>query len=175
MDRKSLDSYFGSGHAIQEVIAERGVAGLEKRLLAVAEDQVTLHYLEMVAIAEARKDGARLLNGDFGGPRPFPVIQRALWAVLPQAMFAALLKDHDEFHSVLTRNQTTVEEAIRDAVSAPATDVVDGFERDLRATQDLSHPCPTCGATVDAVCRSNSKSSTKPHNPTVNHRGRPRS
>lgn len=78
LDREHLDGYFGSGFSIQEAISEHGVAGLEKRLIAAADHEITLHYLEIVAIAEARKDGVTLLNGDFGGPRPFPLMQRAL-------------------------------------------------------------------------------------------------
>lgn len=44
-------------------------------MLATATNQLELHYLEMLHIARARRDGAQLLNGDFGGPRPFNAIQ----------------------------------------------------------------------------------------------------
>lgn len=135
----------------------------------------TLHYLEMLHIAEARANGVLLLNGDFGGPRPFPTMQRYLREELPEAMMAALLRDHGEFHRLIAENRPQVEAAIEAASSITTDDFYAGYERDLRALMDLSHPCPSCGSPAGEVCRTNSKSLTKPHNPCVNHKARPRS
>jgi hypothetical protein len=172
LDQRSLDGYFGSGFNVKEAIAARGVEALEKRLLATANDQLSLHYLEMLAIAEARKDGVKLLNGDFGGPRPFPNMQRALWQVLPEAMGAS--GDPEKFYAIISQNRSMVEQAISIATSVGVDDFYEGFERDVIALEDLSHDCPLCGATAGAVCRTNSKSLTKPRNPTWNHKTRPR-
>jgi len=172
LDQEHIDGYFGSGFNIKKAIAEHGTSGLTKRVLATANTELELHYFEMVAIAEARKDGVTLLNGDFGGPRPFPTMQRALWEVLPAAMLAA--RDPKKFHRVITKNRVMVEQAILDASSVPVDDFYVGLERDLLALEDLSHDCPSCGALAGAVCRTNSKSDSKPHNPTLNHKVRPR-
>ncbi|WP_420481501.1 zinc finger domain-containing protein [Arthrobacter jiangjiafuii] len=50
----------------------------------------------------------------------------------------------------------------------------EGHERDLLATMDLSHDCPSCGSPAGEVCRTNAKSLTLPHNPSKNHAKRPR-
>lgn len=172
LDQDHIDAYFGSGYNIQEAIAEQGTRGLIKRLIGHADNQLALHYLEMVSIAKARSIGVPLLNGDFGGPRPFPMMQRALWNVLPEAMAAAL---HPKaFHKVIAENRVMVEQAILDAISTEVDDFYVGFERDVRALEDLSQDCPACGSPAGDVCRTNSKSPTKPHNPTWNHKARPR-
>lgn len=123
----------------------------------------------MLHLAEARSDGARVLNGDFGGPRPFSSMQRALWDVAPEVMRTA--GDHSRFHRALVKHRDMVKQAILDAMSTPDDAFFAGMERDLLATQDLSHACPACGAAVGVVCRTNSKSLTLPRN----HAKRPRS
>jgi hypothetical protein len=57
LDRTFLDGYFGSGDFIRQVLEQRGPAGLQKSVLATAENQLELHYLEMLHIARARRDG----------------------------------------------------------------------------------------------------------------------
>ena len=91
LDAEHVRSYFGSGTNIKEAIAQHGTEVLTKRVLASARTATELHYLEMLHIAEARAEGVLLLNGDFGGPRPFPTMQRYLREELPEAMMAALL------------------------------------------------------------------------------------
>ncbi|WP_156466137.1 hypothetical protein [Janibacter sp. Soil728] len=172
LDQKHIGGYFGSSSAIKEAMAEHGLDGLTKRVLATAESALELHYLEMVSIAEARKNGVQLLNGDFGGPRPFPTMQRALWAALPAAMRVAT--DPKKFHKVITRNREMVEQAILDASSVSGDEYYIGLERDLLAVEDLSYDCPSCGSLAGTVCRTNSTVETKPHNPTSNHKARPR-
>jgi hypothetical protein len=71
LDPKHVDGYLGSGAFMTEVLAEPGIRGLTKTIVATAESPLELHYLEMLHIAEARRDGVRVGNGDFGGPRPF--------------------------------------------------------------------------------------------------------
>ncbi len=166
-----LAGYFGSGAAITQAIAKHGTMGLTKTLLGAAKSPVQLDYLEMLNIAEARKDGVQLLNGDFGGPRPFPVLQRSLWLTAPQVMEAA--GNAPKFHRALITHRAMVEQAILDARAVPVEGFYAGIERDLLITQDLSHACPTCGSPVGAVCRTNSKSNTLARNPSRNHSKRP--
>jgi hypothetical protein len=172
LDADHLASYYGSGYNVKEAIARAGSDGLAKRVLATAETQVELHYLEMISIAEARKDGATLLNGDLGGPRPFPAIQRALWNLVPEVMMA--VSKPERFYEAITRNRIMVEQAIVDVLSDPVDQFYAGFERDVMAIEDLSYLCPVCGSTAGSVCRTNSRSLTMPHNPTWNHKTRPR-
>ncbi|MCM3615729.1 hypothetical protein M3672_14955 [Microbacterium enclense] len=174
LDVEHVKSYFGSGTNITEAITQHGTEVLTKRVLASARTATELHYLEMLYIAEARAEGVRLLNGDFGGPRPFPTMQRYLREQLPEAMMAALLRDHEAFHRLIAENRRQIEAAIDSASSITTDDFYAGYERDLRALMDLSHPCPTCGSPAGEVCRTNSKSLTKPRNPCVNHKTRPR-
>lgn len=172
LDRKSLDGYFGSGDFIRQALEQRGPAGLQKSVLATAVNQLELHYLEMLHIAQARRDGAQLLNGDLGGPRPFNVIQLALLNVAPAVMLAAT--DSERFHQALVKHRDMVEQAILDAGSIPDDEFYAGMERDLLATQDLSHACPSCGSAAGEICRTNAKSLTQPHRPARNHSKRPR-
>lgn len=172
LDQDHIDCYFGSGFNIKEAIAVQGIDGLEKRLIGTADNELGLHYLEMVSIAEARRDGVLLLNGDFGGPRPFPTMQRALWKLVPEAILAA--SNPKQFYKVITSNRGIVEQAIFDAMSVSTDEFYKGLERDLLALEDLSHDCPLCGSPAGAVCRTNSKSLTKPQNPSRNHKMRPR-
>jgi hypothetical protein len=167
--------YFGSGHNIQEALAEYGADGLKKTLLATSDDAMDLHYQEMLFIAEARAKGDYLLNGDFGGPRPFPTMQRNLLDVLPEAIYASLGKDWKKFHKIISKKRSLVEAAIEATAGTSSEDFYAGMERDLIAVSDLTHACPSCGSAVGAVCRTNSKSLTKPRNPTMNHKARPRS
>ncbi len=167
-----LQGYFGSGAAITDAIAKHGTSGLTKTLLAASESPIKLDYLEMLHIAEARRDGALLLNGDFGGPRPFPVLQRALRSTAPKVIAAAT--NPRQFHQALMTHRAMVEQAIMEARSVSVDDFYAGMERDLRSTEDLSHRCPTCGSPAGAVCRTNSKSKTLPRNPSRNHAKRPR-
>lgn len=172
LDQEHIDGYFGSGFDIKEAMDEHGLDGLTKRVLRTAESQLELHYLEIVSIAEARKNGVILRNGDFGGPRPFPTMQRALWAVLPAAMRVA--SNPTKFHKVITGNRDIVEQAILDASSVSSDEFYIGFEQDLLAVEDLTYDCPSCGSLAGTVCRTNSRVETKPHNPTQNHKARPR-
>jgi hypothetical protein len=171
LDPENVRSYFGSGFNFQQAIADSGTAGLQKTILATASTTLELHYFEMLHIARARAKKVKLLNGDFGGPRPFPVLQRHLWQQLPEAM--ASRTNPKRFYKLLERNRTLVEQAILDASATPTDDFYVGLERDLIALEDLSHPCPSCGSVAGAVCRTNSRSITKPHNPTRNHQARP--
>jgi hypothetical protein len=172
LDRNFLDGYFGSGDFIRRVLEQRGPAGLQKSVLATAANQLELHYLEMLHIAQARRDGVQLLNGDFGGPRPSNAIQFALWNVAPAVMRAA--SDSERFYQALVKHRDMVEQAILDAGSIPDDEFYAGMERDLLATQDLSHACPNCGSVAGEVCRTNAKSVTQPHRPARNHSKRPR-
>jgi hypothetical protein len=172
LDRKFLDGYFGSGDFTRQVLEQRGPAGLQKSVLATAGNQNELHYLEMLHIAQARRNGVQLLNGDFGGPRPFSTIQLALWNTAPAVMQAA--SDSERFYQALVKHRDMVEQAIVDAGSIPDDDFYAGMERDLLATQDLSHACPSCGSVAGEVCRTNAKSLTEPHRPARNHSKRPR-
>ncbi|MBM7474366.1 zinc finger domain-containing protein [Curtobacterium herbarum] len=171
LDRAHVSHYFGSGDFIRQVLEREGSSGLTKRILATATDQLELHYLEMLSIAEARRDGDQLLNGDFGGPRPSEVMQRALRQFAPEVMLAA--GDPKRFHSGLLKHRELVEQAIIEAGTASDEEFYAGLERDLLATQDLSHPCPACLSTVGEVCRTNSRSLTAPHRPSRNHAKRP--
>lgn len=175
LDAEHVRTYFGSGTNITEAIAEHGSEVLNKRVLVSARTATELHYLEMLHIAEARAGGVRLLNGDFGGPRPFPTMQLYLREELPEAMMAALLRDHEEFYRLISERRPEVEAAIEGASSITTDDFYAGYERDLRALMDLSRPCPSCGSPAGEVCRTNSKSLAKPRNPCVNHKARPRS
>lgn len=172
LDREHLDYYFGSGELVRQVLEQRGHAGLQKRILATAKTQLELHYLEMLHIAQARSDGVQLLNGDFGGPRPFNAVQLALWDVAPEVMRAA--RDPKRFYRALVKHRDMVEQAILDAGRTSNDDFYAGMERDLLATQDLSHSCPTCHSPAGEICRTNAKSLTEPHRPTRNHSKRPR-
>ena len=173
LDPAHVDGYFGSGAFMTQVIAEHGTGGLTKRIVATAGSSLELHYLEMLYIAEARRDGVRVGNGDFGGPRPFPSLQQALWEVAPAVIRVA--GDPQRFYDALVKHRDLVEQAILDSSSVPVDAFYAGLERDLKATEDLSHPCPTCGSDVGEVCRTNSKSLTQPRNPARNHSKRPRS
>ncbi len=62
-----------------------------------------------------------------------------------------------------------IEQAILDAANTPDDEFYAGLERDLLASQDLAHPCPTCLSPAGEVCRTNSKSLTQPHRPARNH------
>jgi hypothetical protein len=167
--------YFGSGHNIQEALAEYGVDGLKKTLLATSDDALDLHYQEMLYIAKARAEGVRLLNGDFGGPRPFPTMQTHLLHEVPELIYAFMERDWKKFHKLLVKKRSGVEAAIEATAGTSSEDFYAGMERDLIAVSDLTHACPSCGSAVGAVCRTNSKSLTKPRNPTMNHKARPRS
>lgn len=173
LDPVHVNEYFGSGAFIKQVIDELGAEGLGKRIIATAETQLELHYLEMLHIAEARRDGTRLGNGDFGGPRPFPNMQQALWNVAPSVMRAA--SDPTRFYEALVKNRDLVEQAIVEASDVPVDEFYAGLERDLRAIEDLSHPCPSCWSDIGEVCRTNASSLTLPRNPARNHVKRPRS
>ncbi|WP_416393470.1 MULTISPECIES: hypothetical protein [unclassified Curtobacterium] len=173
LDSAHIDRYFGSGAFMTEVIAAHGTSTLTKTIVATAESPLDLHYLEMLHIAEARRDGVRVGNGDFGGPRPFPNLQQALREVAPTVMRVA--DDPKRFYDALVKHRDLVEQAILDSSSVPVDAFYAGMERDLRATEDLTHPCPACGSDVGEVCRTNSKSLTKPRNPTSDHSKRPRS
>ncbi|MCJ1688155.1 hypothetical protein [Rathayibacter sp. VKM Ac-2927] len=172
LDPETMRTYFGSGFNFQQATAERGTAGLQKTILATARTPLELHYLEMLHIARARAKGATLLNGDLGGPRPFPVLQRHLRQQLPESITARI--DPKRFYKLLKRNRSLVEQAILDASDVPTDDFYAGMERDLMALEDLSHACPKCASPVGAVCRTNVGSPGKPHNPSRNHRARPR-
>lgn len=172
LDPEHLAGYFGSGEYIRQVLDRQGPGGLEKHILATATSQLELHYLEMLFIAEARRDDRQLLNGDFGGPRPFTAVRRALWDVAPEVMQVA--HNPKRFHRALFRYRGMVEQAILDASNTPDDEFYAGLERDLLASQDLSHPCPTCLSQTGEVCRTNSKSLTHPHRPARNHAKRPR-
>ena len=126
----------------------------------------------MLHIAEARAENVTLLNGDFGGPRPFPTFQQILWDEAPEVMAAA--RDPKLFHRVIKNRRSYVEVAIERAMAITPDEFYLGLERDLLAIMDLSHDCPTCGSLAGAVCRTNSKSMTLPHNPSSNHKARPR-
>lgn len=89
LDPAHVDGYFGSGAFMTQVIAEHGTGGLTKLIVATAESPLELHYLEMLHIAEARRHGLRVRNGDFGGPRPFPYLQQAFWEVAPAVIRVA--------------------------------------------------------------------------------------
>jgi hypothetical protein len=171
LDPEHLAGYFGSGEFIRQVLDRRGPGGLEKHILATATSQLELHYLEMLFIAEARRDDQRLLNGDLGGPRPFAAAKRALWDVAPEVMRVA--DDPKRFHRALIKHRHVVEQAILDAASTSDDEFYAGLERDLLASQDLSYPCPTCFSPAGEVCRTNSKSLTQPHRPARNHAKRP--
>lgn len=167
--------YFGSGHNIQLAIEEHGTASLKKTVLATASNELELHYQEMLFIAEARAEGVRLLNGDFGGPRPFPTMQAHLLNEVPEMIYASMERDWKKFHRLLVKKRPLVEAAIQSTAGTSTDDFYAGLERDLIAVSDVSRPCPSCGSPAGAVCRTNSKSLTKPRNPCVNHRARPRS
>jgi hypothetical protein len=171
LDPEHLAGYFGSGEYIRQVLDLRGPGGLEKHILATATSQLELHYLEMLFIAEARREDRQLLNGDFGGPRPFAAVQRALWDVAPEVMRVA--DDPERYHRALITHRDMVEQAILDAANTPDDEFYAGLERDLLASQDLSHPCPTCLSPAGEVCRTNAKSLTQPHRPTRSHAKRP--
>jgi hypothetical protein len=171
LDPEHLAGYFGSGDFIRQVLDRRGPGGLEKHVLATATSQLELHYLEMLFIAEARRDDQQLLNGDFGGPRPFAAVQRALWDFAPEVMRVA--GNPERFHRALVKHRDLVEQAILDAASTSDDEFYAGLERDLLASQDLSYPCPTCSSPAGEVCRTNSKSLTQPHRPARNHAKRP--
>ncbi|MEK6342884.1 MAG: hypothetical protein V4737_03455 [Curtobacterium sp.] len=172
LDDESVATYYGSGEQIRTYIARYGTEGLTKTILASADDPVRLHYAEMLAIATVRRDGADLLNGDFGGPRPFPLMQAALREHLPEAAIGS--RDPERFLQLITKNRELVEQAIIDASGAPADQFYAGLERDLLSIEDLSHACPTCHALPGEVCRTNSSSLTKPRNPSRYHSKRPR-
>lgn len=172
LDHEHLDRYYGSGDFIRQALEQHGPKGLEKHLLATATNQLELHYLEMLHIAEARRDGVRLLNGDFGGPRPFSAMQRALWDVAPAVMKAA--DNPKRFYRALAKNADMVKQAILDAGRTPDDEFYAGLERDLLATQDLTSACPSCGSAAGRVCRTNAKSLTEPKRPARNHAKRPR-
>ncbi|MFJ7751824.1 hypothetical protein ACIQXM_17940 [Arthrobacter sp. NPDC097144] len=130
-------------------------------------------YLEMLQIAAARAAGSLLLNGDCGGPRPFPSFQLLLWDEAPQVMGAA--GDAAKFHLAPVKNRAKVEAAIERAMGITPDEFYEGYERDLLQTMDLSHDSPSCGSPAGAVCRTNANSLTLPHNPSKNHAKRPRS
>lgn len=69
---KHFGGYCGSGPFMTEMLAELGTSGLPRTIVATAESHIELHYLEMLHIAKARRDGVRVGNSNFGGPRPFP-------------------------------------------------------------------------------------------------------
>lgn len=74
------------------------------------------------------------------------------------------------FHRALLKNRPQVEGAITRAMAIMPDEFYAGYERDLLAVMDLSHQCPFCGSPAGAVCRTNSKSPTMPHNPCSNHK-----
>jgi hypothetical protein len=80
----------------------------------------------------------------------------------------------ERFHQALVKHRDVVEQAILSAASIPNDDFCAGMERDLLATQNLSHPCPSCGSVAGEVCRTNAKSLTQPHRPARNYSKRPR-
>jgi hypothetical protein len=170
-----VHSYFGSGHHIQAAIDRFGADGLKKTLLATSDATLDLHYQEMLFIAEARAKGVPLLNGDFGGPRPFPTMQAHLLQEVPEMIYAFMARDWKKFHKLLVKKRAGVEAAIEATASTSSEDFYAGMERDLIAVSDLTHACPSCGSAVGAVCRTNAKSLTKPRNPTMNHKARPHS
>ncbi|MBD7994661.1 hypothetical protein H9639_05055 [Arthrobacter sp. Sa2CUA1] len=173
LDVDHMDGYFGSGVYIQKALVQNGTEGLRKSVVGTAASELELHYLEMLQIAEARAAGSVLLNGDFGGPRPFPTFQLLLWDEAPQVMSA--VGDAAKFHRALVKNQAKVEAAIERATASMPDEFYEGYERDLLMTMDLSHDCPTCGSPAGEVCRTNAKSLTLAHNPAKNHAKRPRS
>lgn len=173
MDPEHVSGYYGSGVYIKEALMQKGTKGLRKSVVAAATSELELHYLEMLQIAEARAAGSVLLNGDFGGPRPFPTFQLLLWEEAPEVMSAS--GEPAQFHRALLKNRAKVETAIERAMAIMPDEFYEGFERDLLAVMDLSHDCPSCGAPAGAVCRTNAKSLTLPHNPCKNHAKRPRS
>ncbi|WP_416393558.1 MULTISPECIES: hypothetical protein [unclassified Curtobacterium] len=83
--------------------------------------------------------------------------------------------DPKRFCDALVKHRDLVEQAILDSSSVPVDAFYAGMERDLRATEDLSHPCPSCGSDIGELCRTNSKSLTQPRNPARKHAKRPRS
>lgn len=172
LDPKHVSGYYGSGVFIQEAVARNGPEGLRKSVVATAASELELHYLEMLHIAAARAAGAVLLNGDFGGPRPFPTFQLLLREEAPQVMTA--VGDAAKFHRALVKNRAKVEAAIERSMAIMPDEFYEGYERDLRQTMDLSHDCPSCGSPAGEVCRTNAKSLTMPHNPSRNHTKRPR-
>jgi hypothetical protein len=172
LDPEDMRTYFGSGFNFQQEVEERGIAGLQKTVLATARTHLELHYLAMLHIARARAKGIALLNGDLGGPRPFPVLQRHLLRRLPEAIMARF--DPKGFYKLVKGNRALVEQAILDASAVTTDDVYLGMERDLLDMEDLTHACPSCGSPPGEVCRTNARSVTKPHNPSRNHRARPR-
>lgn len=172
LDREHIERYYGSGFFIRQAVAKGGIEVLSKTILATAKDAVELHYLEMVHIAAARGEGCQLLNGDLGGPRPFPTMQQHLHEEVPGALM--VVRDHERFHQLLLNSRAEVEAAIVRTMDVSVDDFYANHERDILAFEDLSHPCPSCGAEVGAVCRTNASKPDAPHNPCLNHKKRPR-
>lgn len=171
LDPEHVNDYYGSGFQIKEALTLHGPDALEKTIIATATNELELHYLEMLHLAEARVAGIDLLNGDFGGPRPFPNFQEFLWEEAPKVMSAR--HDPKRFHKALAANRVRVEAAIESAMAITPDEFYEGYEQDLLDIMDLSCPCPTCGSPVGEVCRTNAKSDSLPHNPSANHKRRP--
>lgn len=162
MDERSLASYLGSGDYFRQALAEHGESNFAKTILDYYDDSSELDYAEVHTIARLRAEGLDLYNGGVGGARTQQQFIRAMFerfGVLPNVRrewFSAVDTHHDE---------------VRELILCAAADTdTDAFYRELemqlRLTQDLTGPCPRCGANSGLVCR------TKTGNPSKNHAGR---
>lgn len=115
LDPEHVSGYYGSGVNITEALRQKGSERLRKCVVAAATSELELHYLEMLQIAEARAAGSVLLNGDFGGPRPFPTFQLLLWEEAPEVM--SVRREPAEFHRALLKYRAKVETAIERAMA----------------------------------------------------------
>lgn len=158
MDPERVRTYMGSGDYLLRMIAELGIEHFQKKILGYYDTKTQLDYAEVFTIAKLRAAGADLLNGGVGGPRAHSQFIRSMldrFGVLPQqpeAWFQTVKTHPREVMAFLeVGDSLTTEDYYRE------------LEIQYRQTQDLSSPCPSCGAEVGAICR------TKTGNPSKSH------
>lgn len=163
LDPENVRTYLGSGDYLLNAIREHGRENFRKRIVGYYNTREELDYAEVLRIAEARAEGASLLNGGVGGPRAQSAFVSAMmqrFTTIPGVSFDWLTAVRD--------NPEEVSAMIALGYESSNEQIMTELEWHFRATQDLTRSCPSCGSPVDELCR------TKTGNVAKNHAARNR-
>lgn len=163
LDPRAVETYLGSGDYLKRAMAEIGAEHFQKRILGYYDDESDLDYAELLLIAEMRAAGVDLYNGGVGGPRAHSQFIRSMigaYGVVPTLF--------QEWHQAIKAHPAEVKAMLAEGDNISTDDFYRELEAQFLQTQDLTSPCPSCGAEVGAICR------TKTGNPSKNHARRGR-
>ena len=158
LDRYSVENYLGSGDYLKPMIEELGVERFTKQILGYYDDSSELDYAEVLLIAELQAAGVWLLNGSPGGPRAHSQFLRSMFEAFGVSPIMPA-----EWYEVVKANPVEVKELLAEGHALDTDEFYRDLERQFQVTQDLRRECPSCGAEVGAVCRTNTANPAKNH------------